>query len=636
MKVLLVIPQDEHLIHRESIIPLGIAYINGALRAAGIDVTAYNLNYVTGDIYPIMEKLILDDEIDILLCGGTSYNYWGMKAVFDVGKQIKPSLITIGGGVGYTSNPLIFAEMTAPDYAIIGEGEITTCELIRCLEKGENPLNVDGIMYAVGDGKYVFTKERALIDDANTIDFPSYEGLEVERFFDLLSNYEDSVHFDYEEVSNPRVMPILFGRSCPYGCKFCFHTIGRTYRARSLDNFFEELDQLVDNYNITGITIMDEFFGVNPEVIYEFCSRIERYHLKWFAELRVDVITSELLDRMKQAGCINVLLGLESMDDVILKEMNKRITSEQSEKALALLYEKKITISGNFIAVTPEETMDSFYKTFDWWNRHREYQIDFVHLQLCPGTEYYNGALEKGVIQDERLFIERGLPELNYSRLSYYEWDKVRRMIMFTRMDNVMYGKIIAKNRNTQRVQLELTCRHCSKTFSKSIPYSKEYEWRRHIIKCPHCEHKSTYRIYDDSNVEFETEVFKQLLMNHQYGVETKSWLKEKNYKKVVLYGKGYCLSYLKQELMLGGATVLAVSYENQDQLDIYGSTVFGKTVSVDDIHKFLDVDVVVICQTIEYAQTYKMLREKGYRGAIDSMVNLVLQHDYFIEGNVW
>lgn len=635
MNVLLVIPPDKHLIHRESVIPLGSAYINGALRNSGINVFSYNLNYINDELFVFLEKIISKHNIDILLCGGTSYNYWGMKMVFEIAKMIKVDIITIGGGAGYTSNPILFAEMTNPDFVVLGEGEITTCELIRCIENKEEISDIEGIMYKISTG-YIQNPDRPLIEDINNIAFPSYDGFGVEQLFKDLNHYDDSAHFDYESVENPRVLPMLFGRSCPYGCKFCFHTIGKRYRARSLDNFFEELDCLINKYNLSGITIMDEFFGVKQETILEFCDRIQNYNLKWFAELRVDIITDSLIEKMKKAGCTNVLVGLESMDDEILSDMNKRIQSVQSERALLSLYNHGINISGNFIAVTPKETMASFYRTFDWWNRHRKYQINFVHLQLCPGTEYYKGALESGVISDERLFIEQELPELNYSELSNFEWDKVRRIIKLTRLDNIMHGKISICVIDKKEAGCKLICRHCNNEFEKKIELTKGYEWKKYTYKCPVCEHKSIYRLRDDSYIEFESEIFKQHIMNYEYGYTMSVWLQEKNYNQVILYGCGYNLILMKQEVEKNGGVVEGVVYHDGSKIKIYENLLYGKVVSEDDL-KNCDKDIVVlVCFTTEFNTIYKHLREIGYYGKIDSMVNAILQHDYFIEDNVW
>lgn len=635
MNILLVIPPDKHLIHRESVIPLGIAYINGALRGNGINVFAYNLNYAEDRIDVFLEKVLREHNIEILLCGGTSYNYWGMKLVFDLAKKINNRIITIGGGAGYTSNPLLFAEMTQPDYVVLGEGEITTCELIRCLENNGVVSNVLGIMYKSEDG-YVQNAERPLISDISSIPFPSYEGLSVNRLFEDLNDYNESIHFDYESVENPRVLPMLFGRSCPYGCSFCFHTIGRKYRARSLDNFFEELNELVDKYDLSGITIMDEFFGVKEDVIYEFCDRIKKYNLKWFAELRVDIINDRLIKKMKDAGCTNILIGLESMDDGILTDMKKGIKSEQSEKALAILYENGITISGNFIAVTPEETIETFYKTFDWWNQHRQYSVNLVHLQLCPGTDYYNRAVQGGVITDEKIFIEQGLPELNCSKLTDYEWDKVCRILKFTRMDGVMNGRMKILSNDTDGISCSFTCRHCSNEFTKVLPKIRGFKWKKYTFKCPECEHKSMYRLHDDSNEEFENEIMRQQIMNYEYGIQMSDWLNAKNYKNVILYGHGYNLMLMKKEIEKVGGEVKGFVYHDEPHIKVFESIMKGRIISESEVKNFDEDDVVIICMTTEYNEIFKRLRRLGFKGKIDSMVNAVLQHDYFIEENVW
>ena len=134
MKILLAIPADEHLIHREAVIPLGIAYINGALRAEGFDVISCNLNFVEGEVEDYLRKIINNELIDVFLCGGTSYNYHSMKSLFRMVKSISNNIITVGGGVGYTAQPYLFPQMTNPDYVVLGEGERTMCELMHALE----------------------------------------------------------------------------------------------------------------------------------------------------------------------------------------------------------------------------------------------------------------------------------------------------------------------------------------------------------------------------------------------------------------------------------------------------------------------------------------------------------------------
>ena len=72
--ILLVIPRERDYLHREALIPPGIAYINGALRSAGLPVSCVNLNFREGDEKEILKELITEKAIGYVLCGGTGFN----------------------------------------------------------------------------------------------------------------------------------------------------------------------------------------------------------------------------------------------------------------------------------------------------------------------------------------------------------------------------------------------------------------------------------------------------------------------------------------------------------------------------------------------------------------------------------
>lgn len=114
------------------------------------------------------------------------------------------------------------------------------------------------------------------------------------------------------------------------------------------------------------------------------------------------------------------------------------------------------------------------------------------------------------------------------------------------------------------------------------------------------------------------------------------TWLINKLYHSVVLYGHGYNLTLMHKELEKYCCNVKAVTYADLGELHIYGGTVFDNIISLDSVSEIEGIDAVIICQTVEYSESYKLLRANGYEGKIDSMVNAIMQHDYFIEENVW
>lgn len=630
MKILLAIPTDTQLSKKESVLPLGTAYIQGALKAAGFDVLGCNLNYVKGDINDYLHQIITENNIDVFMIGGTSFHMHAMRDLFYKVKRINPKIVTIGGGAGYTAQPELLSRLTKPDYAVLGEGEETTCELMKTLAEGGDVKSVRGIIYRTKNG-YVKTPERPLIKDINQIPFPCYDGFGVEEYFGEQNDYSEATHFDYAVGKKPRIMPIIFGRSCPYNCRFCFHTVGRTYRARSFENFFAEVESMIEQYHITGIMIMDEFFGVRKETVMEFCDRIEKYGLQWFAELRVDCVDEEMLRRMKASGCTNLLLGLESINQDILDDMNKQITVEQIKTTMESAYNSGLNISGNFIIGSPLETLDSFYETFDWWNKHRKLRINLLFLQLYPGTQYYKDAVKNGLVYSEEAFLEQRIPEINVTKMNPYEWDKVRRIIQLTQMDNNVSGILdIVGDKPNQ--MLRLKCSHCGEV---SVCDYTDKIWNRYTHKCPSCHHKTSYSFNIVNSRTFENEIYKQYAMNNAYGYDMKRWIDRNNYKNVILYGKGNNLALMIREMKKHGVNIVGITHRDVAEVKMYENTVYYEnTLNLEELSYYPEADAVILCSTAEYHREVQLLRSYNYHGRVDSMTNAILDHDFFIEDN--
>jgi len=209
----------------------------------------------------------------------------------------------------------------------------------------------------------------------------------LDRYLDEQNASDTYLHvFSYDK---PRVMSMVMGRSCPYQCKFCFHPSGNTYRTRSLDNFFTELDEVMERYAPRQLFILDELFSVDLKRVYDFCERIKPYKIKWIIQMRVDIITPELLSALHDAGCVSISYGLESFSSKVLKNMRKNITPEQIEKALKLTYEASIDIQGNFIFGDELEDNSTIYETMRFWFAHPEYMINISMIQTYPGSGYY-------------------------------------------------------------------------------------------------------------------------------------------------------------------------------------------------------------------------------------------------------
>jgi radical SAM superfamily enzyme YgiQ (UPF0313 family) len=423
IKCLLVMPRFVQNVGDGYQFSLGICYVSSSMKKAGYEVYTLNLNHREGNVYDILKKEIELNNINVVVTGGLSVHYNLIRFIVESTKKISSNIITIVGGGIITSDPE--AAMTAleyADYGVIGEGEITNCELCYALENGISIDEVDGLIYKSEKGKYVRTKARKEIQDINSLPWPDYEGLEFEK---SLQNAPD-----VGGMNSQKTVFMIASRSCPYSCTFCFHTVGKQYRQRSLDDFFEELEYMISKYDIEYLCLEDELFSVNFERVQQFCERIKKYNIKWWAQLRVNNITKELLTVLKESGCDTISFGLESADNRILKSMRKGITIEQIEHALKLVYDMGIHIQGNFIFGDIEETMETATNTIKWWKNHPEYKIHFSMIMLYPGTHIYEYACEKGIIKDKVKYLREGCPQVNVSKLSDVEFAELLKTLL--------------------------------------------------------------------------------------------------------------------------------------------------------------------------------------------------------------
>lgn len=499
MKLLLVIPPYNVLRRKDKsyTFPMGIAYVNAALRNAGLKVEGLNMNHIdVEDRYAYLANYIVKKKIDCILSGGLCPEWRVIKKIFDTAKEVHPDIVTICGGGMITSEPIPCAELLEVDYAVVGQGEITDVELIQTLIEQGDIHDVKGIVYRTEEGVYKMTPPREEIDDLDTISFPNYDGLDLDKYLDE-QQVSDVFAFSCS-YDRPRTMSMILGRSCPYNCKFCFHPAGTKYRQRSLDNFFAELDEYVEKYKPKRIYILDELFSARPEQIWEFCKRIKPYKLTWTVQMRVDIVLSEeLLKAMRESGCYWIGFGLESYSAKVLKNMRKHITPEQIGRALKAVYDAGMATGGNFIFGDEVEDESTIYETLRFWFDHPEYSIDLAMIETYPGSEYYKELVKAGKILDRLAFMKRDDWRINLTHMSdetYWKYAVVMQLLTYYYHPQNTLGTIeqIYQNDENEWV-LETRCPYCgAKNIYRDV---RESLLRQAFFKMPclECNHSATF-----------------------------------------------------------------------------------------------------------------------------------------------
>ncbi|MCW4046196.1 MAG: B12-binding domain-containing radical SAM protein [Candidatus Bathyarchaeota archaeon] len=307
----------------------------------------------------------------------------GLKLV-KIAKKVNPNCLTVMGGPHVTFwDDKALEECPELDVVVRKEGENTFLELVQRIEAGKSTHDVIGTTCRK-DGKIVRNPDRPYIEDLDTLPFPARHLWPMER----LREYED-------------ILYLATSRGCVYWCEFCstVRMHGRKYRMRSPKNVVDELEYLHKTFNVDKFTFCDDAFTVDQPRIEELCREIlnRGLKIKWNCGTRVDMITKDLLMKMKEAGCISVWFGVESASQEVLDCMKKGISTEQTIKALGWVRELGLKPVPNVILGFPGETKESAWKTIKFVEKISPDDVGFYNVATpFPGTPMYDSVKEKG------------------------------------------------------------------------------------------------------------------------------------------------------------------------------------------------------------------------------------------------
>lgn len=468
-------------------IPLGILYIATLLKKQNYVTHILDMNLYAKDTeHEILRRYLSENPTDIILTGGLSAFFFSIERVLCAVKELDKTIITILGGGIVTSDKEIICKELNPDFAIIGEGELTALELIDTINNNSDFDNILGIGYRSNE-EWIFTAERPVIDDLDSLPFPDFSMIDLEEYFKrqtpISSNYLYPLDF-------PRALPLITSRSCPLNCTFCFHPIGQKYRIKSLDYVFNEIEYMVNNYHINMIVVMDEMMSANKKRLIEFSERIKKYNLLWTCQLWTISVDNETLRLMKDSGCYLISYGLESVNKEVLESMKKPTTTKENiETSLDMTKNNHITIQGNFIFGDPAETVATSDETLQWWEQNPEYQISLGRVAPYPGTPLYKYALANGLIKNPIKFIRDGTPSINLTKMTMQEYAELTSKIATYSSKARQYCKVISVDidprTSYESYKCQLQCPHCGTTTT----YGNIFIEKPTIFKlaCRHC-----------------------------------------------------------------------------------------------------------------------------------------------------
>ena len=281
------------------------------------------------------------------------------------------------------------------DVAILGEGEATLRELLPLLLDGGGIDGVAGL--AVRQDKEIKrTPPRPFLELSELASLPL-------PAFDLLPPLTKAYQPSALRTHRLPSCSLVTTRGCGGQCTFCDNTVfGRRIRAFPAEYITEMVARLVKDFGVRDLTFYDDNFVVNRKRLKHFCSLLEKekFDLTWSCNARVDVITKELIETVKAAGCWQMSVGIESGVQQILDRECKGITIEQVKKAVSLLSANGIKTKGFFMVGHPGETYETAEQTirFALDLPLDDFQMSF--LTPFPGTCIYHEVEKWGTLSE--------------------------------------------------------------------------------------------------------------------------------------------------------------------------------------------------------------------------------------------
>jgi pyruvate-formate lyase-activating enzyme len=183
---------------------------------------------------------------------------------------------------------------------------------------------------------------------------------------------------------------IITSFGCPYNCSFCASPKiwNRRVKFRSIDSVIEEMIQMKERYRIEKFYILDDVFTVGTKRVKEILYRMKDLNVEWMCNTRLDSLTEDVCRLMKESGCVEAKVGIESGSDCLLKEMNKMETKEEMIRGINFLKDNDISITGYFIAGLPTETDKDLKETIEFAKK-----INIDRYSLSVFAPYYGSKI---------------------------------------------------------------------------------------------------------------------------------------------------------------------------------------------------------------------------------------------------
>ena len=208
--------------------------------------------------------------------------------------------------------------------------------------------------------------------------------------------------YDLLDVGRYNRITVQTTRGCPLDCVFCgaSRTISR-FRKKRVENLRMELKAITDIWKRPFIELADDNTFVDKRWSEHLCDVLEEFDLRWFTETDISIAEHPaLLRRIARSGCRQLLIGLESADQLNLRNMDgmnrKHSWFHKAREAVRVIQDHGITVNACFILGLDGDGPDSFARTLDWIDSLESGEVQITLQTAFPGTALYRRLEAEG------------------------------------------------------------------------------------------------------------------------------------------------------------------------------------------------------------------------------------------------
>ena len=294
-----------------------------------------------------------------------------VKEAYELARRYRNlGVSTIIGGLHATALPEEAALHV--DAVVAGEGEVVWADVLQDAEAGK----LHGVYRAAG-------REW----DLAQAPMPRFDLLDIER---------------YNRIT------VQTTRGCPWRCEFCASSILLTsrYKVKPVDKVIAEVRAIKRLWPHAFIEFADDNSFVNRRHAKDLLRALAAEDMRWFTETDIAIADDgELLDLMRDAGCAQVLIGLESPTAAALEGLEarknwKRARLDGYRDAIHRIQSRGIAVNGCFVLGLDGSTVDDFAAVRRFVEESGLYEVQITVLTAMPGTPLYARMAAEGRLID--------------------------------------------------------------------------------------------------------------------------------------------------------------------------------------------------------------------------------------------